>query len=112
MQARGVERPARWALFLAPLLPVVLAFNVPPSPTLLGQCLALACWGAVVLSIGAAGASDNTRGDTGAAWPLLSALACVFVAAMAAWVALWSCKLRRRVWNPMRSCMSEAWLAS
>ena len=35
-------------LVLATAIPPLLAFNLPPSPTLLGQCLSMGLWGAVV----------------------------------------------------------------
>ncbi len=41
------------AVALAPSIPGLLAFNLPPSPTLLNQCLAVALWGSVVWSLGA-----------------------------------------------------------
>lgn len=52
------------AAALAATLPSLLAYNPPPSPTLLNQALALAVWG--LFAAVAAGAWRSAR----PAWPL------------------------------------------
>ena len=42
---------ALWACVLPPLL----SYNLPPSPTLINQCLAFGAWGAFVLALALAG---------------------------------------------------------
>ena len=78
MQTRGVERPAQWALVMATVLPTVLALNVPPSPTLLNQCLAIACWGVVVTLIGQL-TSVPARAFVVEAWPVVAAIGLLLV---------------------------------
>ncbi len=78
MQTRGVERTAQWALVMATVLPTVLALNVPPSPTLLNQCLAIACWGVVVTLIGQL-TSVPARAFVVEAWPVVAAVGLLLV---------------------------------
>lgn len=77
-------------------LPMLLAFNLPPSSTALNECAALIGWGAwLVLLTGAGGARSWVPGATGLAC-LQSALALLLVAALASplWTALpWSLSL-------------------
>src|SRR5512138_2240216 len=40
-----------WALALAVALPLLWAFNLPPSPTLLNECVALGLWGAAIVCL-------------------------------------------------------------
>lgn len=47
------SNPLKAAFVLAVAMPSLLAFNLPPSPTLLNQCLGIALWGGVVWSLGA-----------------------------------------------------------
>ena len=64
---------------LAATLPSLLAYNPPPSPTLLNQALALACWG--LFAAVAAGAWRAGRG----AWPLLLVLGGVALGVLGSW---------------------------
>ncbi len=69
---------ALWALLLACSLPTLLAYNQPPSATLLNQCVAVALWGGVALALAPA------------AWPggsgwLLAALALMAAGAAGSW---------------------------
>ncbi|MCW5661001.1 MAG: O-antigen ligase C-terminal domain-containing protein [Burkholderiaceae bacterium] len=57
-------------MLLAPAVPMLLAFNLPPSPTLLNQCLATGLWGAVVF---ASDASTDTAAAVRDDWALVVA---------------------------------------
>jgi O-antigen ligase len=65
------------AALLAPTLPSLLAYNVSPSATLWNQCLALACWGWLVIAV--APTTSGLRGPR----VLQAALALLTVAALA-----------------------------
>jgi O-antigen ligase len=65
------------AALLAPTLPSLLAYNVSPSATLWNQCLALACWGWLVIAL--APTVAGLRGPR----VLLAALALLTVAPLA-----------------------------
>ena len=69
---------ALWALLLACSVPTLLAYNQPPSATLLNQCMAVALWGGVALAL----APAAWPGGTG--W-LLAALAVVAAGAAGSW---------------------------
>ena len=66
------------ATLLAGCVPTLLAYNQPPSATLLNQCVAMALWGGVAM---AAPPGALPRGTA----PLLAALAVVALAALASW---------------------------
>jgi O-antigen ligase len=76
------------ALCIAIGLPILLAYNLPPSPTALNQVLAIGAWGLV---LGAAGQSATplTRwmGARGLAMPLLMALTGVATGTLLTWAA-------------------------
>lgn len=61
--------PALAALALAALLPGLIAYNVPPSPTLFNQAAALGLWGAAAVALAPACA-----GNWRAAWARAAAL--------------------------------------
>lgn len=65
---------ALWACVLPPLL----SYNLPPSPTLINQCLAFGAWGAFVLAL-APGRMSNR------AWPLHAALLALVGAVLWSW---------------------------
>ncbi len=67
------------AALLAATVPTVLAYNQPPSATLLNQCLAVALWGGVAIALPAGRWVRS-------AWPLLAALALLAYAALASWL--------------------------
>lgn len=62
--------PTTWVLLL-PFASCLLAFNLPPSPTLLNQCAAIGLWGACVATTAASAGPANRR----AAWALFGACA-------------------------------------
>ena len=67
------------AALLAATVPTVLAYNQPPSATLLNQCLAVALWGGVAMALPAGRLLRS-------AWPLLAALGLMALAALASWL--------------------------
>ncbi|MBI5256952.1 MAG: O-antigen ligase C-terminal domain-containing protein [Burkholderiales bacterium] len=91
------------AALLAGALPALLAYNLPPSPTLLNQCLAVGLWGGFVLALAPGGLPVLGRALQGAIalvaagvlWSglggslpsalMLSALALLVAAAVMAW---------------------------
>ena len=68
------------ALLLACTLPTLLAYNQPPSATLLNQCVAVALWGGVALVLA------PTRWPQGTGW-LLAALGLVLAGVAVSWAA-------------------------
>ena len=66
------------ALLLACTAPTLLAFNQPPSATLLNQCLAVALWGGVALVLA------PSRWPQGSGW-LLAALGLVMAGVAVSW---------------------------
>ena len=66
------------ALLLACTLPTLLAYNQPPSATLLNQCVAAALWGGVALVLA------PTRWPQGTRW-LLAALSLVMAGVAVSW---------------------------
>ena len=80
--ARGPTRFAQVAIALAVALPTLLAVNLPPSPTLLNQALAIALWGAALVAMASACRRVN---DWRAQGPLQGALAMMGLAVVAAW---------------------------
>ena len=68
------------ALLLACTLPTLLAYNQPPSATLLNQCVAVALWGGVALVLA------PSRWPLGTTW-LLAALGLVMAGAAVSWAA-------------------------
>lgn len=78
--ARTVD-PLLWASgALACAVPVLLAFNLPPSATLLNQCVSVAAWGLWVMMLPPSGASRSA--------PLLAALAVLGAAVLVSFVGL------------------------
>jgi O-antigen ligase len=75
---REYSRIAAWALAM---LPCLVAFNLPPSPTLLNQCLALALWGGCVAIATDVGRSAASRPSE--PWPLVAVL--LMLCSAAAW---------------------------
>ncbi len=70
-------------LCVAAGLPTLLAFNLPPSPTLLNQAAAVGGWGLVVLLLSAARANKQpVLGALADTWAPLAALATVVAAAL------------------------------
>ncbi len=67
------------AALLAATVPTLLAYNQPPSATLLNQCLAVALWGGVALAL-------PPGRWVRSAWPLLAALGLMTYAALASWL--------------------------
>jgi Virulence factor membrane-bound polymerase, C-terminal/O-Antigen ligase/Protein glycosylation ligase len=63
--------PAVAGVVLALFAPCLLAFNLPPSPTLLNQCAAVGLWGACVATTAASAVPVRPR----AAWALIGACA-------------------------------------
>src|SRR5687768_7840785 len=61
------------ALLLAGSVPALLAYNLPPSSTMLNQCLAVGLWGGVVAALAPAGQTLRRAGVLYAA--LLATLA-------------------------------------
>ncbi|MBP6902670.1 MAG: O-antigen ligase C-terminal domain-containing protein [Burkholderiaceae bacterium] len=84
MPTPSTPRLAALPLWLAAMLaccaPTLLAYNAPPSATLLNQCVAVAGWGVFVIVL----APERLRRS---AWPLLAAMAAVAAAAAASWLA-------------------------
>ena len=66
------------ALVLACTAPTLLAYNQPPSATLLNQCVAVALWGGVALVLAA------SRWPRGTGW-LLAALGVVTAGVALSW---------------------------
>ena len=66
------------ATVLAATVPTLLAYNQPPSATLLNQCLAVALWGGVVMVL-------PPRSVPRSSGPLLAALALMVAAALGSW---------------------------
>ena len=66
------------AALLAATVPTLLAYNQPPSATLLNQCVAVALWGGVAMALPAGRWVRS-------AWPLLAALGLMACAALASW---------------------------
>jgi hypothetical protein len=75
----GLSLPAA---LLACVVPTMLAYNQPPSSTLLNQCVAVALWGGVVMTLPMRGAG---RGLWASIAALLGALAIVGGEALASW---------------------------
>ena len=67
------------AALLGATVPTLLAYNQPPSATLLNQCLAVALWGGVAMALPAGRLLRS-------AWPLLAALGLMAFAALASWL--------------------------
>ncbi len=79
MPAAATPAPTVWlTALLAGAAPPLLAYNLPPSPTLINQCLAVALWGGFVLALAPAGASRR-----GAA--LQAALLALMLSVLASW---------------------------
>ena len=68
------------ALLLACTIPTLLAYNQPPSATLLNQCVAVALWGGVAMVLA------PSRWPRGSTW-LLTALGLVLAGATVSWAA-------------------------
>lgn len=83
-RAPASENMAACALVAAPCLPAVLALNVPPSPTLLNQCVAIAAWGAAIWSAADRHLVPHHR-TPGIARPLDWTLAPVVVGLVLSW---------------------------
>ena len=67
-----------WALTLACTIPTLLAYNQPPSATLLNQCVAVALWGGVALVLAPA------RWPQGSIW-LLAAIGLMLTGVAVSW---------------------------
>ena len=67
------------AALLAASVPTLLAYNQPPSATLLNQCVAVALWGGVAMALPAGRWVRSV-------WPLLAALGLMAFAALASWL--------------------------
>lgn len=80
--AQGPIRFAQIAIAVAVALPMLLAVNLPPSPTLLNQALAVALWGAALLAM--AGFRERAN-DWRAPGLLQGALVLMALAMSAAW---------------------------
>lgn len=65
--ANDGHRAAHWIAALLTAVPVLLAYNLPPSPTLINQCLAFGFWGGWVMALAPGRFSMR-------AWPLQAAL--------------------------------------
>ena len=59
---------------------MVLALNMPPSPTLLNQCLAIACWGVAVALIGQLPSNGSAPALLVRAWPAVAAIGLLVLA--------------------------------
>jgi O-antigen ligase len=79
---REYSRNAAWALAM---LPCLVAFNLPPSPTLLNQCLAIALWGGCLAAATDVGRRAASR--PGMPWAFVAALLALCSAAAWAMVA-------------------------
>ena len=90
LPAHAPTRVVRVAIAVAAALPTLLAFNLPPSPTLLNQCLAIALWGACVTAAFLLGPSNRQGPYARIEWDILTlsvalaALAADLVATMIA----------------------------
>ena len=62
-----------------PLLPTLLAYNVPPSPTLLNQCLSIGLWGVCLAGLARSGAPHDTHATSALQ------LACLAIAIGVGW---------------------------
>ena len=88
MAASAPPRPSAAqsaALVAAALLPSALAFNQPPSPTLLNQLAAVGCWGLVLTLLAATQVGRFADGLRRSA-VLLAAMALVCAAALWSWL--------------------------
>ena len=83
---------APMSLAVATMLPMLLAFNFPPSPTVMGQCLAIGAWGAAVAALAARSrALPAVAWDV---WPLHSSVAlCALGGALAVYASAWPVSL-------------------
>ncbi len=71
-------RTARWIAGLLTAAAPLLAYNLPPSPTLFNQCLALGTWGGFVLVLAPGRISAI-------AWPLQCALLALVAGVLGSW---------------------------
>jgi O-antigen ligase len=81
---QATSRARQGLLMVAVALPTLLAFNLPPSPTLINQLLALALWGCLAVVLPPTG----DPGGRGALWgsrPLLLALVPLLLAVSGSW---------------------------
>jgi hypothetical protein len=86
--AQGTLRPNIFgaaALALVALAPTLLAFNAPPSPTLLNQAAAWACWG-LVATYATRSAVAPWRVAAGLSAPTSFALTLLTLGGLAAWL--------------------------
>jgi len=96
------------AAILAAGVSTLLAYNVPPSSTVLNQALALVGWGIFVAMLGGVGALVRLRPDPG----LISALAAFGVLALASVVApLWVAEPTSLAWSASGTLLVTAVMA-
>jgi O-antigen ligase len=85
----AIARTAQIALVLAVVLPTCVMLAMPPSPTLLNQCAAMAVWGIVVACIGLAAAPRDSAVSMRSVWPLAMALALTLASGIASALRAW-----------------------